>query len=491
MIGEKRMADKTEGTCTGCGFPYQLRKDGTVRKHLSRVGPGECSGSRAEPKMDEAPPEIQTLALLHPAEDPKDETDGKAVPRCAVCERLTSWCRCESVPETRRPALSQVATDSQRPESAAADPFTTPGAAPATVADETVSGQPEPNRDRWGRYLMWMPDGREAMTRTTTFAKSCSDTYALSEWEQRLTAIGLTMRPDLLALAHGKDVKQDRKELNGLVADAKAAAGQKVAANLGTAVHSLTERLDARQLKMEDVPAAQRQHVQAYASLRRGHSLLTVRDWIERTTCVNAGGEMVAGTLDRIFQLPNGDLVIGDLKTGSDLSYGWGEIAVQLAVYAHGVNENGLYDWNTDTWTTLDSPVRTDYALVVHVPVDPRSPKEPAVYRVDLREGWAAAELCARVRAWRKHKSLAAPLTYVGLPEAPPAVVPTAVVSADNAWSQKWERIIETFRTADSRDRLMQLYGFAYEGLADRDDRHDLLAQLTEVGRARLAELQG
>lgn len=277
--------------------------------------------------------------------------------------------------------------------------------APASAAElPPVHGQPEPKRDRWGRYMF----RGQAHTRATTFAKSASSTHALSEWRERMVVLGLTMRRDLLAMAHGKNVKRDRAELNSIASQAKDAAGVKVAANLGTAYHAFSERLDAGLMRLEDVPEEYRHRLAEYQRAVAAHGLVTRPEWIERSTAVRAdqvAAELpVGGTLDRIFQLPNGELVIGDLKTGSDLSYGWGEIAVQLAIYAHGVNTHGLFDWNTDTWEQMPAPggrVRTDYGIVIHLPADGSG---CTLYRIDLTAGWRRAQVCGQVMAMQKSK---------------------------------------------------------------------------------------
>jgi hypothetical protein len=107
-------------------------------------------------------------------------------------------------------------------------------------------GEKETKRDRFGRYLIPHPDtGKEqAWTRATTFAKSISDTYALSQWGLRMALLGATVRPDIVQRAHGKHVKADKQLLDELTADLKNAAGDKVAANLGTSMHSFTEMAD-------------------------------------------------------------------------------------------------------------------------------------------------------------------------------------------------------------------------------------------------------
>jgi hypothetical protein len=305
------------------------------------------------------------------------------------------------------------------PVSAFADPTPAPAELPP------VSGQPEPERDQWGRYKIL----GVSHTRATTFAKLGSSTFALGEWNERMLIKGLVLRPDLLAMAHGLDVKRDARTLNKIADDAQEFAGNKVAANIGTAYHTFTERLDAGVMQLEEVPAQWRGRCAQYVDALAAHGLTTRREWIERTTAVRADQVSalvpVAGTLDRIFQMPDGSLVIGDLKTSSNIEYSWSEIAVQLALYAWGVNTFGLFDWNSKTWCEVgDSfggvprPVRTDYAIVMHLPADGDG---CTMYRVDLEKGWRFAQVSGMVQSRQKAKDVAG--VMVPLPQTVPAPV--------------------------------------------------------------------
>lgn len=339
--------------------------------------------------------------------------------------------------------------------------FTDPAPAPADLP--SVSGQPEPDRDQWGRYLIL----GEGHTRATTFAKLGSSTYALGEWNERMLIKGLVLRPDLLAMAHSLDVKRDKKTLNKIADDAQEYAGNKVAANIGTAYHSFTERLDAGLCTLDDVPAQWRGRCQQYLQALARHGLTTRSEWMERTTAVRAdqvsAPTPVAGTLDRIFQLPNGDLVIGDLKTSSNIEYSWSEISVQLALYAHGVNTHGLFDWNTKSWDQGNGQkplgssllkVRTDYAIVMHLPADGDGCE---LYRVDLVKGWQFAQVSGQVQARQKAKDVAGPL----LPQTVPAPVLAAAeapapVSVAVQPVEAWQGVPQTTQVPVSRPELSQ-----------------------------------
>lgn len=348
----------------------------------------------------------------------------------------------------------------------------------------------EPKRDRWNRYMLPHPvtGKRQGWTRATTMAKSISDTFALSQWSQRMAAKGLALRPDLVSLAGTLDVKADKDKLNHLVDQAKDAAGQKVAANLGTTLHTHTENVDGG-ASLESVPPAHRADVAAYRAAMAEAGLHAVPHLIERITVVPQFG--TAGTFDRVLRTRDGEYVIGDVKSGRDLQYGWQEIAIQLALYAHGVNESGVYDlanerWEPDPLSRFDSEglkVRTDYGIVMHLPV---GESRCTLYRVDLAQGWAAATLCARVREWRKTRNLAEPYVVAEAPGSPfldrlttEAGDPGTVAVRPPTWRER-------FAAVSSRGEAMALYPEALKELGHGPE----LAGLVEVGMDKLASLE-
>lgn len=330
---------------------------------------------------------------------------------------------------------------------------------PAPVAAEMapVSGQPEPDRDRWGRYVLH----KQPHTRATSFAKLGSSTFALGEWNERMLIKGLTERPDLLAMAHGLDVRADKTRLNAIADDAQTHAGNKVAANIGTSLHAFTERLDAGLITLDEVPPMWRARCKQYLDAVAAYGLRTQADWIERTTAVRADQVSaplpVAGTLDRIWGVPNGDLVIGDLKSGRDLSYSWAEIAVQLALYAHGVNTFGLFDWNTKTWQKLGRPVRTDFAIVMHLPAEGDGCD---LYRVDLVKGWEYAQVSGLVQSRQKDKSIAGALTTLDVQGAPAPPAPTGQLDTVQVQAHLL-KASELVSGAAGGQELSQIYEYA------------------------------
>jgi hypothetical protein len=112
-------------------------------------------------------------------------------------------------------------------------------------------------------------------------------------------------------------------------------------------------------------------------------------------------------------------LMIGDLKTGADLSYSWRSIAVQLAVYA---NAEWVYDPATDTRTPMPE-VEKRIGVIVHLPA---GENRCQLYTIDIAQGYEAAERSLWCRQWRRTE-LAEPFT----PAAPAAPAPGPVVELD------------------------------------------------------------
>jgi hypothetical protein len=301
------------------------------------------------------------------------------------------------------------------------DPFEN---APAVVTED--DGVP---RDRYGRYLLIDPKTGKTKpwTRATTFAKSISDTYTLSMWSQRMVGLGVAQNPDLIATFASSTVN-DRDKLNAAAEDAKNRAGAKTGANLGTAVHAFTQRVDGGEMKVSEVPFPWRRDVLAYSALLEQEGIEVLPDYIERRVLEPVFG--IAGTFDRIVRLTKdldvrmvnpatgakeivtlkaGSLVVFDLKTGRDLEYGWLEIAIQLAIYGrakHVYDASGAFEEMPE--------VLKDVALVLHLPV---GKGRAELHAVNISAGWEFARLCSEVRLARKARGLNAPIAVVEVPE--------------------------------------------------------------------------
>jgi hypothetical protein len=232
--------------------------------------------------------------------------------------------------------------------------------------------------------------------RATTIAGTLDERDALERWAIRMTAIGITRRPDLFNLVAVTPIDKKR-ELDRICADAKEAAAASSGANMGNALHALTERVDAGETVI--VPAALQRDVDAYLAELARCGIEILPDYIEKV-CVNAKlDEPIAGTTDRIVR-HGGAHVIFDIKTGGSMDFAWRKTAIQLAIYARA---DSLYDRDTGEHEDMP-PVRQDVGIVMHLPASRAS---ATAYAVDLLAGWDAAAQSVAVRQWRKRRDLA------------------------------------------------------------------------------------
>ena len=314
--------------------------------------------------------------------------------------------------------------------------------------------------DRYGRYLITPADGGKpvAHTRATTWASTNDDQHNLTKWKLRTAANGIARRPDLLAgiVAAAED---DRSTVDRIVNQALEAGGSSTAANTGTALHKMTERVDRGEVF--EIPEPHKSDVEAY-SAALAEAGVTV-DLIELVgICAELG---VAGTFDRIVTF-QGQRYIADLKTGRSLDYSWSTIAVQLALYAHA---STIYDVATGTHSPMPE-VDQERAIVLHLPAGSAT---CTLHWVDIEAGWQGALLAGKVRAWRKVKGLGHPLEAVVTPPAEPRRKKDSIRPAP---------IAEPSAPATADDRRAWLVTRILELLSEHPDVVTTLAQHWPIG---------
>ncbi len=331
------------------------------------------------------------------------------------------------------------------------------------VWDEVESGSTEDRvpRDRWGRPLIVPAKGGKAVayTRATTFAGSVEDMFGLGMWQQRMVALGLAKRPDLLlsVSAHA----EDRDELNRIVDSAREAAAASAAATTGTALHKLAERYDRGQITLADVPESNRADLQAYVTAMAPLGIEAIEQFVVIDEIA------VAGTFDRIVSY-DGQRYVADIKTGS-IEYGVGKMAVQLALYSRG----WLYEHGR---TGRESTgVNRNAGIIIHLPA---GQGRCDLYWIDLRAGWEAAELCDKVRAWRKRKGLLAAASFADVVLAEPvSETDQAVAVLTETFGEAELLTIEDgIRAATSTEVLEELW---------RSNQDEWTAEHTQLAAAR------
>ena len=246
-------------------------------------------------------------------------------------------------------------------------------------------------RDRYGRPLIKVEgvDKRLPYQRCTTFVGVLENTYNLMLWKQRQTALGMGMRPDLV-LAAAACRPDDKKRLGEIADKATEHAGGSTAATTGTALHSLTERID-RGEPLGAVPAEAAADIAAYQKAMTGTTIHAIEqfrvfdDW------------RIAGTADRIITY-HGNTYIADLKTGS-IEYAANKIAMQLAMYARSVP----YNIETDQRETQTPNLNLGRALIIHLPA---GTAECRLVWVDIEKGWRGCQIAKTVWDQRAVKGL-------------------------------------------------------------------------------------
>lgn len=281
---------------------------------------------------------------------------------------------------------------------------------------------PEIKRDRWDRPLIMPPGGGDpvAYTRCTTVAGTIDDTYNLNQWQKRMVAVGLGMRPDLrMAVAgHGlPPVRQDDpdgyrrwcRDMDRVTEQAKEAAAASAPATIGTALHKITERMDRGQ-EVGPVPDTYLPHLAAYQEATAHLTMVHVERFLVHDEY------KIGGTADRIVRIPGYDkLIIADTKTGQT-QYGVGKMAAQLAIYAHSV----IYDV-TDGERIPIGNIDLDHGIIIAL--DAYSGKCELKW-LDIRAGWEQAETCL---AARRHRARERSLFIPEPPEVTDTATPTTV----------------------------------------------------------------
>jgi predicted RecB family endonuclease len=240
-------------------------------------------------------------------------------------------------------------------------------------------------RDSFGRPLVVPPEGGKpkAYTRCTTYVDALDDKYNLQQWENRMVAVGLAVRPDLLlGVVAAADNKQ---QLNILTKQAKEAAKSSAGSTIGTALHALTERLD-RGERVDNVPAEYRPDLVAYQAATAKLRVVA----IERFTVLDE--LRIGGTPDRVVEYA-GRYYIADVKTG-EIDYSALKIAMQLAVYSRSTPYNHATG-KREPWGFDISPSR---ALVIHLP---ERSGHCELKWVDIGRGWDAVQVATEVRRLR------------------------------------------------------------------------------------------
>lgn len=298
----------------------------------------------------------------------------------------------------------------------------------AQVADETAvddfrrkgcpcphckrtGGDPTAVHNGSGAPLVKHPStGRDTTyARPSSFGKPLEDTYRFDLWSKRTALYGAAVSPAIVAKAAQLDPKKDKAALDALVREAFKAARGEEAADLGTALHGVVERLNRGEWAIDDVPEVFRADAEAYLAELDRHGLAADRRYVECRVVNDT--VRAAGTFDLVLGRH-----LADLKSGQSVDTKQVGIAVQLAIYRHGL----LYDVAADERSAMPD-LDDELAIVVHLPY---GSGQCTLIDVDLRKGWEAAQLARAAKDWNYRKDLFAVRPLATQPELTPVANP-------------------------------------------------------------------
>ncbi len=319
-----------------------------------------------------------------------------------------------------------------------------------TQANIELSPDPDAGLIRNGRYWI-VPEGETkavAHTRVTNFARETEDTFSLMRWQKRMTMLGTAVRSDIQVAAIAD--ADDKIKLDALAEAAMDAAKANVARETGSSLHRICERADAGEAI--DLPEPWASDLAAYRAELDARHVEVLADHIENV--VVQPTLRLAGRYDRIVRIKD-MLYVLDLKTGKDLSYSWGSIAIQLALYASSAT---IYDDKRCVHRPMPD-VDQEIGLILHLPAGSGTAQ---LFSVDLASGHRGIELVQVLKSFRKDANrFAGP--YVELPRsklAPEGVrnyVATrveAIIGAGKGTdlAERWPQTVPTLKARHDHD---------------------------------------
>lgn len=272
-------------------------------------------------------------------------------------------------------------------------------------------------RDRWGRPYVSndggplkfvkgkaTPVNAEGYTRVSTLAGALDDKSSLIDWASANAMVGMVKDPSVSAQIGSLTSKygdpwyapEGKKALKPLIKRAQEAGGSDRASGLGTSVHEFTEVIDEGRWP-EFAPAELVPWLHAYRERMEGFECLGMEMFVVNDEL------KTAGSFDRVWRMPDGRVVVGDLKSGrSDNTYPL-KVSLQVAVYANSER----YDQATGERSPIHPDLDLTTGLLVHAPILGGGKPEVKVYPLDLVRGLELARLAVQVRearSWERSK---------------------------------------------------------------------------------------
>jgi hypothetical protein len=305
--------------------------------------------------------------------------------------------------------------------------------------DDTPHPEDFLTRDRWGRPEINPPGGgpKRGYRRASSFGSPLESDFALQLWGKRQVAMGVAKTDHLaIAITRGEtrlrdaeaglieakraggrglkkaaaEAKAAKQELDDLCEAAMKAVGSDAAAEIGTALHHICERIDLG-LDPGHIPTVLLDDVRAYIALTRPRfRMVSVERFVVQDELE------VGGTLDRAAELlvpmtptddhgnpigdeiPAGTVLIDDIKTAQDMFFAAAKFGVQNWCYSSGTP----YNTKTGMREPWGHPAPSlEWALITHLP---SKQGKASLYWVNLTDAKEAAEEACTVYEWRNKR---------------------------------------------------------------------------------------
>ena len=296
-------------------------------------------------------------------------------------------------------------------------------------------GKPYVTRD--GQPLQWEDGKRDPINghlydRPSDLSGNLDTKENLSPYQQCQAVTGMMLDKSLavqykaLVAMHGIFVWDKAKDdVKALLRDAKRAGGDEFKPNMGSGFGLYCEMRDQGVENTLPTPEFE-PWLDCYSEIMAPWDVLATEGFVAVDDLENPGSPTdicAAGSFDRMLRakqdifigsgkdkklwVPEGAVVIADIKTGSqDEQYAM-KVHIQVAGYAHGV----YYDQETGKRTPLHPDLLLDKGVMIHVPFQRQyktsNPKpEGTTYGLDLVKGWRLCQMSADLTRARRMRLL-------------------------------------------------------------------------------------
>lgn len=264
------------------------------------------------------------------------------------------------------------------------------------------------NQHGWP-YIINEAGEEELYIRTSKLANLLDNSYALDQWHNRLTAVGLADNQWMLTDVH--NYRNQPQELNEIVKAAQRKAGSDKKSSWGTVIHWFTECIDNDvPIIPEQAPDKVKQEASWYGAtvaemLDLAEDDLIAYEWATQHLSTVLKEQFLvcdelksAGSADTIAYDAKVDKKrIVDLKTGRiDLSSL--KFSMQMGIYSRSL----IYEPPDAPWEpAYRAPIENldlKWGLVIHLPMQAG---DCQIYRVPLDKGYEAAAFASELRDLR------------------------------------------------------------------------------------------